>query len=157
MPKKLTNVQAPRRGAEPITDVTIHEKRPVLGMTLIKTTGTYSLDEFSKFSKKHPERQLFSELLALQKEMYRCENMTRFLERFHTRNGEIDVNSKKALKDEIKRVRDTFGVSLEKDMIHIHNRPRGKGIFTLFGFVYDNVFEVLLLDPGHIIANMQTK
>lgn len=157
MPEKLTDIQAPQGGAEPITDVAIPEKRPVLGMTLMKTTGAYSLDGLSKYSKKHSERQIFSELLALQKEMCRCESITKFLERFHTRNGDIDVKSKKALKDEIKRVQDTFGMRLGNDVTHIHSKPLGKGQFTLFGFVYDNVFEVLLLDPEHEIADKKTK
>lgn len=153
MPDKLTNVKLPKVGTEPLIDVTIPDKRPVLGMTLMKTTGSFSMDDFSKFSKKNPDRHIYKELLDLQLEMQKCENMSIFLDRFHTRNRQIDVNSKKALKDEVKRIREVFGKDLESDITHIHSKPIGKGRFTLFGFVYENVFEVLLLDPDHKIAN----
>ena len=152
MPKKLINVQEPKTGAEPLVDISIEEKRPVLGMTLLKITGAYSLDHFSKFAKKNPDRQIYSELLDLQQEMYRCKSMSEFLNRFHTRNGEINVSSNTALKQEAVRIRSAFGAELENEIKHIHGKALGKGEFTLFGFVYDNVFEVLLLDPEHEVA-----
>ena len=152
--EKLTSVRLPKTGAEPLADISIEEKRPVLGMTLLKITGSYSLDGFSKFSKKNPDRRIYSELLDLQREMYKCKSMTAFLKRFHTRNGDINVAGNKALKEEVVRIRNTFGADLENDIIHIHGKALGKGAFTLFGFVYDNVFEVLLLDPEHEVANL---
>ena len=55
MPGKLINIKAPKADAEPLVDISIEEKRPVLGMTLLKITGVYSLDAFSKFAKKKPD------------------------------------------------------------------------------------------------------
>ena len=52
----------------------------------------------------------------MQQEMYKCQSMSEFLNRFHTRNGEINVSSNKALKQEVIRIRDIFGAELENDI-----------------------------------------
>lgn len=150
MADKLTQVQIPNTGAEPFLNIQIREKRPVLGMTLMKITGAYSLDALCKLSKKNPDKKIFSELYDLQKQVYSCKNVTEFLSRFHSRNGELRDNAE--LKAELKRIRGTFDKEFSDNIIHIHSKPLGKGQFTLFGFVYDNVFEILLLDPEHEIA-----
>lgn len=150
MADKLTQVQPSNTGAEPFLNVQIHEKRPVLGMTLMKITGAYSLEALCKLSKKNPDRKLMVELQDLQRQMYGCESITAFLSRFHTRYGEF--NNNKVLKAELDRIRRTFDKEFSDSIIHIHSKPLGKGQFTLFGFVYENVFEVLLFDSEHEIG-----
>lgn len=151
MADKLTQVTVPPIGAEPLLNIQIPEKRPVLGMTLMKITGSYSLDTLYKLSKKNPDKRLMDELRELQNQIYWSKSITEFLNRFHTRYGELRDN--KELKAELKRIRSTFDKEFSDNVIHIHSKPLGKGQFTLFGFVYANVFEVLLLDPNHEIAN----
>lgn len=35
------------------------------------------------------------------------------------------------------------------DLVHLHCKANGKGKFVLHGFILDNVFEIVLLDPEH--------
>ena len=149
--KKLTKVEVTCSKPEPLLDIQIPRKRPVLGMTLLKLSGVYSFGELIKFAKKAPGKNVAAELFELQKSVYACENIDEFLSRFHTRNGELP-DGNKTLKAEIKRIRENFDKEFNDTIIHIHSKPKGKGSFTLLGFVYDNVFEILLLDPDHDVA-----
>ena len=151
MARKLTDVRRPKRSAEPFVDVKVIEKRPVLGMTMLKLKGAYSMDALAKLSKRDAGRDVYQELQDLQKSMYTYENMSSFMKDYHTKYGEYETASQDALRREKKRLRELFALDLS-GFQHIHTRPRGNGKFTLIGFVYDNVFEVLMLDPEHAIS-----
>ena len=34
-------------------------------------------------------------------------------------------------------------------MIHLHAQRGGKGRFVIHGVYFDNIFEILMLDPNH--------
>ena len=97
----------------------------------------------------------YKELEALQWAVVKYPTIDSFLQAFAPRHGEIDT-SNEILKEELERIQKIFGSpNINNDSIrirHIHSKARGKGQFTLFGFQYENVFEVLLLDPAHEIA-----
>lgn len=150
MAKKLTKPKPPKTGNEPLFTPKYIEKRPVLGMTLMKMTGSYSLKDFCKDYNKVPDRNLIRELEELQEHMNKCKNITEFMNQFHTRYGEI--RDSKELRNALRPIKNKFNVDFEGNVTHIHTKPNGNGQFTIFGFTYDNVFEILLLDPKHEIA-----
>ena len=148
-PQKLTNPGkvsvTDENAASLVSQASIDEKvkrKPVLGMTWLKMTGSYSLAQL----RKNAENDSYKELEHLQKAIRKYDTIEDFLTAFRPHNGEMDPNDNETLKNALK--------GMERDnIIHIHCKAHGFGKFTLFGFQYENVFEVLLLDPQHEIAN----
>ena len=156
-PEPLIKTQNPvvtEQNASPLTTVKIALTRPVLGMSLMKITGSYSLQAIHD---RNPDkrRENYRELEHLQRELIKFKTIDDFLEHFTPRHGEVSPENNPDLKKELERVKKLLGSSgLDSNSInirHIHSRAKGKGKFTLFGFQYENVFEILLLDPEHEI------
>ena len=127
------------------------KSKPVLGMTWMRIEGAYSLRDLGKMDRKNPDGGYYEELRNLQEGIQKYDTLDQFMDAFHTRHGEINPDSNEILKEELKRIRRLRPIEKE-NIIHIHCKSRGKGKFTLFGFEYENVFEILLLDPEHEIA-----
>ena len=152
MAKGLTNVQEPKRKNQSLITPKIDNKHPSLGMSMVKLTGAYSLDEFIKVDKSSPERNIRIELLDLQKSLRRYDNILDFMKDHRSKHGQISSRDNEVLKAELKRIRLKFDKEFNDPIKHIHVKPKGAGSFVLFGFVNGYVFEVLLLDPNHEIA-----
>lgn len=92
MANKLTKVPKIQDKGELFVNIVFEEKRPVLGMTMMKISGMYSLDALCKLSKKIPENNLLDELSKLQEEIRKCKSISDFLARFHTRHRQLHGN-----------------------------------------------------------------
>lgn len=58
-------------------------------------------------------------------------------------------NTDKISKQIVKSLSDDFPTVDCDELIHIHCKKGGKGKFVLHGFVHDNIFEIVLIDPCH--------
>ena len=122
-------------------------RKPVLGMTYMKIKGSYSLKDLSK----NADENSYEELKSLQEKIREFRSIEDFLDYFSSKHGEISPENNQTVKDEQKRARDITG-NQNLTIRHIHCKARGNGKFVLFGFQYENVFEILLLDPQHEIS-----
>lgn len=159
-PEPLTKIQHPfvaEQDTPSLPSANLPVKRPVLGMSLMKITGAYSMQALhDKNADKRRER--YQELERLQRDMATL-SVRDFFERYPHSGGNlknIPKDKQKILDDAKKEAGNILGYPLfdndDYQFMHIHTRPNGtKGAFTLFGFQYENVFEILLLDPEHEI------
>lgn len=125
------------------------EKPPTLGMTFAKMGGSHGLHEYCELCKKNAgKKAAFDEFDTFRKDMQKCSSMTEFLQQFSSHNG--DIKSNDHIDAEAKRLVKDFGYEDARDNIrHIHLKRGGKGQTIAWGIVFDNVFELLSIDPEH--------
>ena len=74
--------------------------------------------------------------------------MTQFLMEYSPHNGQ--PKRSEFQQQEVKRLKEKYGFEADEGYIkHIHAKPKGKGETVIWGYIYDNIFEVLAIDTKH--------
>lgn len=136
---KLTRPQVPQKGNK-LTDTKRAErtKKPVVGITNIGCTSKYSLKAMAKPPKRLAD---FAELERFIEEFKECESLEVAISRYISYNK--GKNTDKESRQLVKRL------GYQNEMIHLHAQRGGKGRFVIHGVYFDNIFEILMLDPNH--------
>lgn len=146
---KLCNVKIPKDSEDKLPILPIEPKNGVvLGMTFIRLNGDYGLDVFCKHHKKISDRNVFEEFIELQNNVRTFKDMTQFLMEYSPHNGQ--PKRSEFQQQEVKRLKEKYGFEADEGYIkHIHAKPKGKGETVIWGYIYDNIFEVLAIDTKH--------
>nr|DAV02256.1 MAG TPA: hypothetical protein [Caudoviricetes sp.] len=124
------------------------EKRAVIGITYLNlASNNYNLKHLAEVhNKQRGNKDVFKDLECFIGNVNK-EKMTiqKVIEIYHSRyhlknNDETSREIVKQLKEK--------GIDAT-DLVHLHCKANGKGKFVLHGFILDNVFEIVLLDPEH--------
>lgn len=131
-----------------LTEVTLPsgKKKPRIGLTFI-TPDDYCLNCLhKKQTKGHYAPTLFDELQSFIDGFRKIDSVSNAITRYisHIKGK----NSDKASVEMIKALNAKFDLQIDS-IIHLHSKAGGKGEFVIHGFLEDDTFEILWLDPHH--------
>ncbi len=125
-------------------------KRPIVGITYLEVlSGDYSLKRFAKTeSKSCGTRQLYNELEEF---LIKARSYSAIEELIsaHAPKKRIKNSDEKSI-SKMKEIQRKYNVETS-EMVHLHCKRCGSGAFVLHGFVVNNCFEVVWLDPNHAL------
>ena len=148
---KIYNVNIPKSNSKgKIIDAHIPKsKRPVIGITYLQVNNkNYGLKALSDTAKSRSDRNVYSELDEFIKNSAKLPSIEAVVEMYHSHNKL--KNSDDYSRDIVKLLEKEYNVDAT-DLIHLHCKANGKGEFVLHGFILENVFEIVLIDPLHKI------
>ena len=146
---KLCNVKIPKDSEDKLPILPIEPKNGVvLGMTFIRLNDDYGLDEFCKKHRSNSNHDVYKEFIELQNNVRKYKDMTQFLIAYSPNNGQTKNSEFQQL--EVTRLKNKYGFEADAGHIkHIHAKPKGKRETVIWGYIYDNIFEVLAIDTEH--------
>lgn len=148
---KLYSVNIPKPGSkDKLTQPNIPKpKRPVIGITYLQVCNKdYGLKALSDTAKMRSDRNIYSELNEFITASSKLPSIENVVELYHSRKRL--KNDDEYSKYIVKLLKGNYNVDAT-DLIHLHCKANGKGEFVLHGFILENVFEVVLIDPLHKI------
>lgn len=146
---KFYNVNIPKSSSKDrIIDPNIPKsKRPVIGITYLQVCNIdYGLKALSDTAKTRSDRNVYNELNEFIKTASKLASIEDVVERYHSRKKL--KNDDDYSKDIVNLLQKEYNVDAT-DLIHLHCKANGKGEFVLHGFILENVFEIVLIDPLH--------
>lgn len=124
------------------------DKNVVLGMTFISLSGDYGLEKFCRHKQIISGRNLYDEFKQFQNQARQFSDMRTFINAYSPHNGQPKNHSFQIKESE--RLKKDYNFDAEAShIIHIHAKSHGNGKTVIWGYIYDNVFEVLAIDPKH--------
>lgn len=124
-------------------------KRPVIGITYLQIGNkNYGLKSLSDAVKSRSDRAIYSELEDFIKDAAKLASIEKVVEKYHSHHKL--KNDDKYSKDIVNLLKKDYNVDAT-DLTHLHCKANGKGEFVLHGFILENVFEIVLIDPLHQI------
>lgn len=122
-------------------------KRPVIGITYLQVGNkNYGLKALSNADRSRSDRDIYSELEDFIKRASMLDSIETVVKTYHSRNKL--KNNDEYSKDIVTLLKESYNVDAT-DLIHLHCKANGKGEFVLHGFILENVFEIVLIDPLH--------
>lgn len=148
---KLYSVNIPKPGSkDKLTQPNIPKpKRPVIGITYLQVCNKdYGLKALSDTAKMRSDRNIYNELNEFIATSSKLSSIEKVVEMYHSRQKL--KNDDEYSKYIVKLLKENYNVDAT-DLIHLHCKANGKGEFVLHGFILENVFEIVLIDPLHKI------
>lgn len=146
---KIYNVSIPKgNGKGKSIDTHIPKpKRPVIGISYLQIGNkNYGLKALSDADKSRSDRAIYSELEDFIKDAAKLDSIEEVVKKYHSRyklKNDDDYS-----KDIVNLLKNDYNVDAT-DLTHLHCKANGKGEFVLHGFILENVFEIVLIDPLH--------
>lgn len=145
---KLYNVTIPTSEKKKLPIAIPQNSNIVIGMTFIRLNGKFGLDDFCKLHRKISDRDIYDELNAFKNTARKYTEMLEFLKAFSPKNGQPQKSDFQ--EEEVKRLKNQYDIDIDSTHIkHIHAKLHGNGETVIWGYTYDNIFEVLAIDPKH--------
>ena len=145
---KLYNVILPTSEKEKLPITIPQYNNIVIGMTFIRLNGKYGLDDFCSLHRKISDRDIYDEFYAFKNTARKYTEMLEFLKAFSPKNGQPKKSDFQ--EEEAKRLKVQYDIDVDIHHIkHVHARPHGNGETVIWGYTYDNIFEILAIDPKH--------
>lgn len=124
-------------------------KRPVIGITYLQVCNRdYGLKALSEADKSRSDRNIYNELNEFITTSSKLSSIEEVVKKYHSRQKL--KNNDDYSKDIVNSLKNDYNVDAT-DLIHLHCKANGKGEFVLHGFILENVFEIVLIDPLHQI------
>ena len=124
----------------------IPSSKPVVSITFCDIMSKeYGLKGLLK-SEKKSDRDLLKELDDFLIKARQYDNIEELVSAHISHNH--GKNEDKKSKDKLKHINNAHNVDA-KCMIHLHTKTGGNGKFVFHGFVVNNVFEIVWIDPFH--------
>lgn len=124
-------------------------KRPVIGITYLQVCNKdYGLKALSEADKSRSDRNIYNELNEFITTSSTLSSIEEVVKKYHSRNKL--KNNDGYSKDIVDSLKKNYNVDAT-DLIHLHCKANGKGELVLHGFILENVFEIVLIDPLHQI------
>ncbi len=148
--KRSLKLTPPTQQTQAPLSITPTKRNIAVGISFFRLNEAYGMKAFCDMRGKIiGERDLFRELDDFRRKASQMNDMIAFLTLYQPHNGQPKTNAFRSA--EAERLRENYGFKdfEEARILHIHAKMHGKGETVLWGFVYDNVFELLAIDPKH--------
>lgn len=156
--KKLTRIsgESLERGS-PIYDSrsdvsALPKQRPSISITFMDVGKEFGLAYLVEKDKKHRgSRYIMKEFDAFLQKVRKHKSIEDVMDHFKPKK-KLNNQDKKSI-DKMKQIQDEYSIDTS-EMAHIHCCGNGGGALVLHGFVINNCFEIVWIDPDHEIHEL---
>ena len=123
------------------------KQRPSISITFMDVDRDFGLKYLVEKDKKHKgSRQILKEFDSFLRKARRYNSIEEFMHTFTPKERLNNADQKS--KDKMNEIQKLYNIETA-DMVHIHCCGNGGGEMVLHGFVINNCFEVVWIDPDH--------